>query len=80
MSIARAHRNVPVPYQLSNSRAAVSRVKPPSLSLQHQHRCRAAAVADASTIEGLPEFLDSLKYDDKGLVSVVVQVNTLLCC
>eukprot|EP00892_Ulva_mutabilis_P001366 jgi/Ulvmu1/1122/UM106_0039.1 len=33
----------------------------------------AAAVAPPEQISGLPEFLQSLKYDDKGLVTVIVQ-------
>lgn len=33
-----------------------------------------AAVAHASTIQGLPEFLEGLNYDEKGLIAVIVQV------
>ena len=57
----------------------------PRLAFQRpQPRCSvlrtgAAAVADASTIQGLPEFLQNLKYDDKGLVTVIVQVSRRHC-
>ena len=51
------------------------------LHLQQRPRLAIAArasssanAADPSTVEGLPEFLESLKYDDKGLVTVIVQV------
>jgi hypothetical protein len=33
-----------------------------------------ASLTPHNEIEGLSEFLDSLKYDDKGLVTVIVQV------
>jgi hypothetical protein len=36
-----------------------------------------AAASDPSSVEGLPEFLKSLKYDDEGLVTVIVQVLRL---
>lgn len=46
---------------------------------QHRSRICAAAVADASTIHGLPEFLQNLKYDENGLVAVIVQVIPCHC-
>lgn len=37
--------------------------------------CQAAAVSPPEQIAGLPEFLGNLKYNDQGLVAVIVQVT-----
>lgn len=37
--------------------------------------CQAAAVSPPDQIAGLPEFLGNLKYNDQGLVAVIVQVT-----
>lgn len=36
--------------------------------------CQAATLAPPDKIRGLPEFLHSLKYNEQGLVTVIVQV------
>lgn len=63
--------------------ARVLRSQPPNyahtlhpISRRSEVLCQAATVSPAEQISGLPEFLDGLKYNDQGLVAVIVQVRT----